>query len=195
VRLATQLQNKQDLLRIAASILLTLPGSPFLYYGEEIGIRNGTTSGDESKRTPMPWDNQPGGGFTNARSPWFPFSPGREFANVASQIANPNSLLSHYRNLIRTRKASPALTNGQIQLLTPSTGRSPVLAFLRTNADERIFVAHNLSSSFAVAGPYPITAISAERLYLDGSSVDPSGSSGNWTVPLPPHSTGIWRMR
>ncbi|HSP07410.1 MAG TPA: alpha-amylase family glycosyl hydrolase, partial [Acidobacteriota bacterium] len=74
VRLATVLSNNMDQLKNAAAILLTLPGAPFLYYGEEVGLQNGPTQGDESKRTPMPWNHEPGGGFTTASSPWFPFA-------------------------------------------------------------------------------------------------------------------------
>ncbi|MCI0411836.1 hypothetical protein L0222_03425 [bacterium] len=55
------MQNNAGKLRVAASILLTLPGVPFLYYGEEVGIQNGPASGDESKRTPMPWDDSRSG--------------------------------------------------------------------------------------------------------------------------------------
>ena len=99
-RLATQLGKNQGRLRNAAAILLTLPGAPFLYYGEEVGIENGPTGGDESKRTPMPWDASPGGGFTTG-TPWFGFAPGRETANVAAQTNDPASLLSRYRSLIR----------------------------------------------------------------------------------------------
>ena len=123
-RLATQLGKNQGRLRNAAAILLTLPGAPFLYYGEEVGIENGPTGGDESKRTPMPWDASPGGGFTTG-TPWFGFAPGRETANVAAQTNDPGSLLSRYRDLIRARKVAPALAKGDLVLLSPLTGSPP----------------------------------------------------------------------
>jgi len=193
IRLATQLQNDSGELRNAVGILLTLPGAPFLYYGEEVGLLNGPTSGDESKRTPMPWNGSANGGFTTG-SPWFPPAPGAASANVAAQTADPSSLLSHYRNLIHARKSSEALAKGSLVMLSPASGNSPVLAFLRQTATETVLVAHNLSNGFVVAGPYSITAVSAERIYTDGGTIQPTVTSGQWTVPLPPHTCGIWRM-
>jgi alpha-amylase len=195
VRIATQLQNNQALLRSAASILLTLPGAPFLYYGEEVGIQNGPAQGDEAKRTPMPWDNGPVGGFTTAMNPWYPFSPGRELANVAAQLDDRSSLLSHYRNLIRLRASSQALSHGSIQVLTSPSMSSPVLAFLRRSNDQLVLVAHNLSDSFASAGPFAINAISAKPLFTTGTMAAPSGTSGQWNLSMPPHSSGVWEMK
>ena len=193
-RLATQLGKNQGRLRNAAAILLTLPGAPFLYYGEEVGIENGPTGGDESKRTPMPWDASSGGGFTTG-TPWFGFAPGRETANVAAQTNDPASLLSRYRNLIRARKAAPALAKGELVLLSPLTGISPVLAFLRRTTDETILVAHNLSDGFVSAGPYAVNGTSFERVFVDGAAGDPSGSPGAVRVNLLGRGTGIWRVR
>ena len=161
VRLATQLGRNAGRLRNAAAILLTLPGAPFLYYGEEVGIQNGPTGGDESKRTPMPWTASSGGGFTTG-TPWFGFAPGRETENVAAQTSDPGSLLSRYRNLIRVRKSSQALAKGELVLLTPVTGASPILAFLRRTPEETVLVAHNLSDNFASGGPYTVTGTSFE---------------------------------
>ena len=88
-RLATVLGNDAGKLRNAAAILLTLPGAPFIYYGEEVGLQNGPTSADESKRTPMPWTAS--GGFTTG-TPWFAVRAGirdeqRRFADQRSAIA------------------------------------------------------------------------------------------------------------
>lgn len=193
VRIATVLANNATHLKNAAAILLTLPGAPFLYYGEEVGLQNGPTQGDESKRTPMPWSDEAGGGFTTATAPWFPFAPGRDTGNVQAQSSDPNSLLSHYRNLIRARKSSRALMQGDLSLLS-STNSPQVLAFVRRIADEQVLVVHNLGDSFAAAGPYVITAISLEKIYTDPSVMPPSGMSGQWTIALPPRSTGIWRI-
>ena len=193
-RLATQLGKNQGRLRNAAAILLTLPGAPFLYYGEEVGIENGPTGGDESKRTPMPWDASPGGGFTTG-TPWFGFAPGRETANVAAQTNDPASLLSRYRYLIRARKASPALVKGDLVVLSPLSGSSPVLAFLRTTPTETVLVAHNLSDAFVAAGPYAVNGSSFERVFVDGSAGDPTGSPGAIRVNLPARGSGIWRVK
>jgi len=194
VRLATQLGRKQGRLRNAAAILLTLPGAPFLYYGEEVGIENGPTGGDESKRTPMPWDASPGGGFTTG-APWFGFAPGREAANVATQTNDPASLLSHYRNLIRARKGSPALVRGDLELLTPVTGSASALAFLRKTPGETVLVVHNVTDGFVSAGPYPVNGTSFERVFADGAAGDPSGGPGAIRVNLLGRGTGVWRVR
>jgi len=196
VRLATQLGNDAGRLRSAASILLTLPGAPFLYYGEEVGLQNGGSGGgDELKRTPMPWDATPGGGFTTG-SPWFSFAPGRDTANVAIQTADPGSLLSRYRSLIHVRNESEALRTGAIQMLTSTSGSSPLLAFLRVSADERVLVVHNVSDGFAISQtPLVFDASGFDPLLADRFVSPPSGTSGGWTVGMPPRSTGIWRLR
>src|SRR5207237_776334 len=110
-RVASRLGGDPSRLKLAASILLTLQGTPMIYYGEEIGMRNGSCSSDECKRTPMAWDGTAGAGFT-AGTAWWPLSPGTSGTNVASQTGDPSSLLSRYRDLIRVRKASPALSRG-----------------------------------------------------------------------------------
>ena len=194
VRVATRLGSNSGKMRNAAAILLTLPGAPFLYYGEEIGLRNGTTNNDEAKRTPMPWDATPGGGFTNG-SPWFPFAPGQGDTNVAAQTKDPGSLLSRYRSLLRARKSSPALTKGTLELLTPASGPSRVLAFLRAQGAERVLVLHNLSDSVAAAGPYSLSIMQAEEIIADAHIGQPVGAAGAWTVSLSPRGSGVWRIR
>jgi hypothetical protein len=80
-------------------------------------------------------------------------------------------------------------------MLSAHTSPTPVLVYLRRSADQLVLVAHNLSDAFATAGPYPISAISAKRLYVNGVFTDPSGSSGQWNISLPPRSTGMWEMK
>jgi glycosidase len=143
----------------------------------------------------MSWDFMAGRGFTTAISPWYPFAPGADSATIANQIQDPKSLLSHYRNLIRVRKSSDALTHGSIEILSSSSSTSPVLVYLRRSSNQLVLVAHNFSDAFTPAGPYSINAISARRLYSDGVFNDPSGTSGRWSLSLPPHSTGMWDMR
>ncbi len=201
VRVATQLGNDAGTLRSAAAVLLTLPGAPFLYYGEELGMQNGTQSnaefqgcGDCLKRTPMPWDGSPGGGFTTG-TPWFPFAPGRDSANVAAENADPGSLLARYRQLIRLRHTSAALAKGDVTILTPTAGGGAILAYLRSSGEERVLVATNLGGGLASGGPYAVAGTGFETLFSDDGVPAPGGSSGAITLTLPPLATGIWRVR
>jgi glycosidase len=188
-RVASELKNDPGRLWSAAAVLITLPGSPFIYYGEEVGLENGTGDGDEAKRTPMPWDATPGGGFTTGQ-PWYGFAPGQERANVAAQTGDPDSLLSHYRDLVRARHASPALARGRLDPL-PSSG--PVLVFLRTQGDERVLVAHNLGGRPASA-PVAVEAGGAVPLFAPhGAAMGSSG--GGWVVALPPHGSAVFRLQ
>lgn len=131
---------------LAASMLLTLPGVPFLYYGEEIGMEG--TKPDELIRTPMQWDATEHAGFSTA-TPWQPVN--RDFAtvNVAAQKDDPESLLNRYRNLLQARAEHPALSTGGLQLLASSC--PSVIAWLRSSADgsDHVLVVHNLDSDEA----------------------------------------------
>ncbi len=115
--------------KLAASALLTLPGVPFVYYGEEIGMTG--QKPDERIRTPMQWTAD-GSGFTTG-TPWEPANDDADTVNVAAQQDDPDSLLAHYRNLIHARSTLPALRTGGLQAL--ASGCPAVYAFLRTGAD------------------------------------------------------------
>ena len=130
----------------AATLLLTNPGVPFVYYGEEIGLRG--RKPDERIRTPMPWTAEaPGFGFTTAAEPWEPFADGvAEGTNVATQAGDPDSLLSHYRTLIALRAAHPALGPAGSSVPVDASD-SAVYAVLRhdPSSGEKLVVASNLS--------------------------------------------------
>jgi glycosidase len=197
IRVGTQLRGGARL-GLAAAALLTLPGVPFLYYGEEVGMQNGEGNDDRLKRTPMPWNPSSGGGFT-AGTPWFPFAPGKDRANVAAQAADSASLLSRYRSLIRTRRAHPALRAGTLSVLTPDTGATPVLAFTRQTGGERLLVVHNFGDRPATAGPYDLGAasrgaIALTPVFLDAGVGSPQVGADRVTVELPPYATGMWRV-
>jgi len=127
--------------KLAATLLLTGAGVPFVYYGEELGMRG--RKPDEAIRTPLAWDaSAPGYGFTGG-SPWEAMAPGVESANVATQTGDPGSLLSHYRALIGLRMASAALRDGD---LIPIGQASPgIYAYLRHGAGETVLVVANLT--------------------------------------------------
>jgi glycosidase len=129
--------------RSAATLLLTLPGTPFIYYGEEIGMPNGSGGRDEDKRTPMRWDASSNAGFTTGK-PWQAFTTTDAKISVSSQREQPGSLYNLYRNLIRVRQASDALRVGGYEPV-PSTNPR-VFAFARVHQNTRVVVAINLDS-------------------------------------------------
>lgn len=194
-RTATVLGNDSGKLKSAAAILLTLPGAPFVYYGEEVGLQNGPGGNDEWKRTPMPWNNQgTGGGFTTG-TPWYSFAPGRETANVETQDGNTGSLLSRYRELIGVRKSSEALMRGELELLTQATGSSSTLAFLRITDGERALVVHNLTNGFTTGGPYNVAASGIEKTWSDSGASASGAGTGKISVSLPPRGSGVFRLK
>lgn len=109
-RLLTQLRGDLNVNRAVASMLLTAPGAPFIYYGEEIGMTGDKP--DEFIRTPMQWtDTADTGGFTTG-TPWQPLTEGYETVNVATQTNDADSLLSHYRALLHLRGQYSAFRTG-----------------------------------------------------------------------------------
>jgi alpha-amylase len=190
IRVATELQGDLARLRTAAALLLTLPGAPFIYYGEELGLRQPNNGDDEFKRTPMPWNGTPGAGFTTG-TPWHRLLKDHQSVNVEVESRDPASLLSRYRQMIRLRHASEALRVGELALLPTEGG---VLAFLRRTGREATLVVHNLGTGPARAGPFTITASAMDPLFLD-PGVALGGAVGAWTVTLPPTSSAVWRLR
>ncbi len=124
-RIADQLGSDVSAERLAASLLLTSPGIPFIYYGEEIGMTGHKP--DELIRTPMRWDStSPAAGFSSG-TPWEPLSGDPPEVNVEGQSADPGSLLSTYRVLISQRADRPSLSHGTwtpIEASVPSVNAS-----------------------------------------------------------------------
>lgn len=193
IRLATALRGHPPSLGLAAAILLTLPGTPFLYYGEEIGLQNGGNGPeDELKRTPMPWTAEPGGGFTTA-TPWHPFAPGQATDNVAAQRRDPDSLLARYRHLIRMRKRSEALRIGDITpLALPAPG---ALGFLRSTPSQTVLVIHNLESARLTLDSLPIPRGFRPHDRLTRMTVTlERAPDGAWRVELPPRASAVFEL-
>jgi alpha-glucosidase len=133
--------------RVQALMLLTLRGTPFVYYGEEIGMADGPVppdrivdvAGRDPARTPMQWNGSPRAGFTTG-NPWLPVSPAAATVNVEAQRDDPRSMLSWFRTLIRERRSSPALRRGAYASVDAPRG---VYAYLRETAAERRLVVLN----------------------------------------------------
>jgi alpha-glucosidase len=138
--------------RVGAMMVLTLRCTPFLYYGEEIGMSDGPVppdrvvdvDGRDPERTPMQWDASPGAGFTGG-DPWLPIAPEAARVNVAAERDHPASMLSLYRRLIWYRKGSAALRLGGYRAVADAP--EGLYAYLREAAEEgeRLLVALNFS--------------------------------------------------
>jgi alpha-glucosidase len=152
-------RNNDLIAKLTATMLLTLRGSPFLYYGEELGmvttepktveeVRDPVgkrywplRKGRDGERTPMQWDATPHAGFT-AGSPWLPVPPSYKGRNVAAEERDPDSLLNFYKRLIALRRRTPALSGGDYE----SVGDDPhVYAYARRAGRQTVLVALNMS--------------------------------------------------
>ncbi|PZR95815.1 MAG: maltose alpha-D-glucosyltransferase [Candidatus Chloroheliales bacterium] len=150
-RLAPLLDNDPRRILLAYSTLFTLPGSPIIYYGDEIGMGDNISLPDRNGvRTPMQWDNGLNAGFSTADPARLyapvvaapPYDP--THVNVAAQQAGPDSLYHRLRQLIAVRKAHPAFGLGRFEL--HQTDNPAILAHSREWQGERIIALHNLSS-------------------------------------------------
>jgi alpha-amylase len=141
-RLMTQLEEDSARAKVAAALLLTSPGVPFIYYGEEIGLI-GAKPDDIDLRRPMQWDSSQTAGFTTG-TPWVPPGKNSTSVNVSTQTADPTSLLDHYRSLIRLRQEHSALRTGNTWLVKSSAPQ--IYSILRHSSDENILVVSNLSA-------------------------------------------------
>lgn len=149
-RLAPLLGNQRRKMELMKSLLLSLPGTPVIYYGDEIGMGDNTALGDrDSVRTPMQWNSHSSAGFSekDAKQLFSPVIDDPEFShetiNVESQTKDPNSLLWWTRRIISLRKHNPAFGRGTMSFLYPEN--SKILAFVRRYREQTIVVAANLS--------------------------------------------------
>jgi maltose alpha-D-glucosyltransferase/alpha-amylase len=149
-RLAPLLDNDQSLIELFHSLLMSLPGSPVMYYGDEIGMGDNIYLGDrDGVRTPMQWTSDRNAGFSRAEFAELYLPPimdqvyGFSGLNVEAQQKNPNSMLHWLRNLLTVRKQHPVFGMGRFTALPSSN--SKVLAFLREWQDDAVLVVSNLS--------------------------------------------------
>ncbi len=151
-RLAPLLDNDRRRIELMNGLLMSLPGTPIIYYGDEIGMGDNVNLGDRNGvRTPMQWDGGWNGGFSPA-DPEKLYSPlllnpvyGFYAVNVASQKRFEHSLLSWMKQITKVRKSTPVFGRGSIEFLYPSNHR--VLAYIRQFGKETILVVNNLSSA------------------------------------------------
>jgi alpha-glucosidase len=150
-------RHPDEVARVAAALLLTQRGTPFVYYGEEIGLpdvplRRGQIvdppgrrywpiyKGRDPNRSPMPWDSGPNAGFTSG-SPWLPLRRDHGTLNVDAQRRDPRSVWSFYRDLLRLRRETPALRRGAFERVSRPSRDG--LAYLRSVPGGQALVALN----------------------------------------------------
>lgn len=157
IRLATRLPEGHE--RLAALLLLTLRGTPFLYYGDELGMHQVAISESKARdpwgesvewlsrdgaRTPMQWNDEPNAGFSPVETePWLPVGPDYPEINVESELADPDSTLNLYRRLIRMRKEHPSLRVGSF--LSHPASTEDIFAYRRESDTETMTVVLNFA--------------------------------------------------
>jgi maltose alpha-D-glucosyltransferase/alpha-amylase len=151
-RLAPLMENDIDTIKLMNSLLLSMPGSPIVYYGDEIGMGDNIFLGDRNGvRTPMQWSPDRNAGFSRADPQRLYLPPimdplyGYEAVNVEAQARDPGSLLNWMKRMLAVRKTSHAFGRGRLTLLRP--GNRKVLAYLRELGDEAILCVANLGRS------------------------------------------------
>jgi alpha-glucosidase len=147
--------------RIMAAMILTLRGTPILYYGEELGLLNNDPKrvedvqdiigkkgwpkekGRDGERTPMQWDASVNAGFNTGAKPWLPVDLDYQSRNVQVQRADPNSVLNYYRTLIAERRTNPALA-GDMTMVDRSNPN--VLSYVRSGGGKKVLTVLNFSA-------------------------------------------------
>ncbi|GAA4383473.1 hypothetical protein GCM10023186_24640 [Hymenobacter koreensis] len=186
----------------AAALYLTMPGVPFLYYGEEVGMLGAGV--DEDKRKPMQWTAGSQAGFTTA-TPWRAVNSNYPQFNVATMQADPASLLNHYKQLIRLRTTHEVLRKGYF--LPATSSNAAVLSYARVFGSEAVVMVSNFGSS-AVTAPAVSLAVSSlpagsyrvTDLYSGQAAgtvtLDAQGGFSNFAATLPALAANeTWMLR
>lgn len=151
-RLASLMDNDPDKIKLMTSLLMSMPGSPIIYYGDEIGMGDNIFLGDRNAvRTPMQWSPDRNAGFSRADPQGLYLPPvmdpiyGYDAVNVEAQSRDPSSLLNWTKRLIAVRKAHKAFGRGRLEFIKP--GNRKIIAYLREYRDSVILCVANLARS------------------------------------------------
>jgi maltose alpha-D-glucosyltransferase / alpha-amylase len=199
-RLATLMEGDRRRIELLSGLLMSLPGSPIMYYGDEIGMGDNVYLGDRnSVRTPMQWSGGVNAGFSTADPErlWLPLVSnslyGYQAINVESQQRNPSSLLHWTRRLIEVRRSSAVFGRGSIDFLKPQNHR--VLAFTRTSGRETVLVVCNLAGTAQVA-ELDLSALSGGiPIEMFGGSIFPRIGREPYPMMMGPYDFYWFRLR
>ena len=192
-RLTPLLENSRERLELAMALLLSLPGSPVIYYGDEIGMGDNIQLGDrDGVRTPMQWSDDRHGGFSNADAERLVSPPiddpvyGYHVINVAEQQDNPESLLSTVRRLIHARRQHQAFGRGDVEFL--DCGNPRILAFLRRWQGDTILIVANLSDAPQPCGLQLIHFSGCELIEIVDNVPFPPIAAEPYPLTVGPHA-------
>lgn len=179
-RLLSELKDDEAKARIAAALLMTMPGTPYLYYGEEIGMKG--MKPDEYIREPFIWDKDD---KDPAQTSWEEprYSTDKTVVPLALQKTDPKSIYNFYKDWIEYRNDSEALTYGTIELAPMEMNE--VVTFFRVSGDEKLFVLHNISD-VEVTVP-----IDLDELYRLDYSTNPAIELRETEIVMPAYSSAI----
>lgn len=205
-RLLNRLGGHTAAARGAAVLLLTLPGMSFIYYGEEIGMRNvdippefiqdpaaiddpGHNNGRDPERTPMQWSADTYGGFTDGDGPWLPLAADFRENNVAAQEKDPTSFLSLYRTLGKLRNESASMKKGSIEVI--ESGAPEVLGYIRRDeSDDAYLVLINFAAFAAVCQP----GVQREKFILSSDPKTQLANQSKHKITLQPYEAAIFSL-
>jgi glycosidase len=194
-RVADQLGGDAAQLKLAAATLLLLPGRPYLYYGEEVGMAGAATlRGDTPLRTPMSWSaDATRAGFTTG-APYRALAANVATHNVAAQAADPQSILNFYKAMLKLRNALPSIARGSYRSGV-TTGQT--VSWQRRLGDETTLVVINYGST--PAADLPLQALPAQAalqpLWPADAAALRADSQGRARVALPPQSVRVFRVQ
>ncbi len=183
----------------AAVMLLTLPGTPVMYYGDEVGLTNGSdivVDKRDQSRTPMPWQAGDGVGFTSG-TPWLAAAPGAESANVATQQDDPDSLLALHRTLIAERNRLGIFGAGSFDQLSFDGEDKRVMAYARELDGKSAVVLINFSEEEQPVKLNLNSRVSGEAKVLVAQETPPvlrADSAASYSVTLPPYGYVVWEL-
>ncbi len=195
-------ENTADM-KLAASTYLTMPGIPFIYYGEEVGMTG--TGSDENFRRPMQWSGNANAGFSTV-TPWLALGDNYTTHNVADMETDPNSLLEHYKKLIHIRNGHTPLQRGYF--LQVDNSNNDLLTYARIGEDEAAIVVSNygaaaaqpslsLGMSSLAGGKYAVNDLMSGTT-LDSLTINADGGFDSWqpgSAEVPAKGTAIFYLK
>ena len=193
LRTAQRLTERER--KLAYATLLMLPGAPFIYYGDELGMRYRPLPSKEGgytrtgSRSPMQWDDSTNAGFSSAPASdlYITMDPGKDRPTAKAQMADPDSLYHEVKKLIQIRQSSKALlSRGTIEFVYAEKNQYP-LAYVREAEGEKVLVIINPSDK---EQSFPYSAELKDALYTIGGKAE----SKDGTITIPAQSAGFYHI-